>query len=376
MKITPISQGNSLPADMKNDQTTNQRLKTLKANALAAWASPGGVKATEATPEPEISVAAAAALGAAPSPNISAPPSPEPEIAPEGQENTLEATASVSDEALPEAPVEEPKATETAPDPLSSQYAILARKEKALRAKQQQQEQAIKAREEALAAREAEIARAGEQYKSGYIKADTLKNNPLQALAEAGISYDDLTQQILNQGSVDPRVNAQFEALQAEIKALREEKAKEREAQNSQQTEAYNRAVAKIAADTKKLVFTDPAYEMIKATNSVNDVVELIKEHHKETGEVLSVEEAAQQVEDYLVEQAIKLTKAEKIRKQFESVAPKQVEAAKPQTPASPPAQAKQTQPQIKTLTNANTAPRKLSARERAHLAFKGEKVS
>jgi len=262
---------------------------------------------------------------------------------------------------------EEPKKTE---DPnISRQFAQLARQEKQLRQRAQQQEQAIKAREAALAAREAELAAKSQQQPSGYTK-DQIKQNFLRIATEAGVSYDEIVNQVLqNQTPQDPRVEAQLSALQAEIKALKDLQDQGRKAQEEQQTQAYQAAVQQIRSDVKNLIRQDSTFETVKAANAVNDVVELIETTYKEEGILLSVEEAAQQVEDYLVEEAMKLTRLEKIQKKLQASTPA---ASKPQQNTAGASTPKQPQP-MKTLTNAASSNRQLSAKERAILAFKGE---
>ncbi len=115
------------------------------------------------------------------------------------------------------------------------------------------------------------------------------------------------------------------------------------------------------------MVNSDPQFETIKATESVQDVVELIESTFHEgldddhpKGTVLTVEEAAQIVEDYLADEAEKLARLSKIQKRL---------APKEQTP---PKQDSSVQPQRQpTLTNGMTgAPkREYSQRQRAMFA-------
>ena len=254
-------------------------------------------------------------------------------------------------------------------DPLSSQYALLARKERALRAKAQQQEQALKQREEALKTREAAIAAKDQEYSTGYISKQHLKANTLEALNDAEISYDELTQQLINnQTPLDPRTTSLMSKLEAKIAKLEAELGEGKKSQIEQQTQSYQAAVKQIESDVKSLVASDPSYEAVKATNSVKDVVELIERTYKEDGTLLSVEEAAQLVEDHLLGEIDKLTNIEKVKRRL-SPKPAVSSEIQVQTPAKP---APQQQP-MKTLTNANSSTRQLSARERALLAFRGE---
>lgn len=257
---------------------------------------------------------------------------------------------------------------------LSRQFAQLAKQERQLRVKVQQQEQAIKAREEALKAKEQEYTLKDQEYAKKYIQRDFLKNNPLQALAEAEVSYDDLTQQILNsQTQQDPRLLATISKLEAKIQDLEKSSNEMRETKTQEQTIQRQAAVKQIEADTKKLVDTDSTYEMIKATNSYKDVVALIEQTFDEDGVLLSVEEAANEIEEYLLDEAVKLSRLGKVsKKTLAAVSPSTTPS---QAPAATSAQPKaQTAPQpMKTLTNAIASTRPLSARERALLAFEGK---
>lgn len=265
-------------------------------------------------------------------------------------------------------PVSEPQ-TEKPEDPaLSRQFAQLARQEKQLRLKAQQQDQAIKAREAALAAREAELQAKDTQYKTGYIPVDQLKRQTLATLEEAGISYDDLTAQQMSRLNVDPTLQAHISKLEAKLAALEEHNTNSQKTYQEQQANQYQAAVKQIKIDTQNLVKSNPDYEAIRATGSVQDVVDLITKTFDKDGVLLSVEEAAQEVENYLVEESLKLTQIQKIKARMAQAGASN--AAKPNGQQTQPT--KQTQP-MKTLTNATASSRQLSAKERAILAFRGE---
>lgn len=255
---------------------------------------------------------------------------------------------------------------------LSRQFAQLARQEKALRAKAQQQEQAIKAREQALAQREADLNSKSQIDTTKYISRDSFKNDPLAVLAETGISYEELTQQILSQQPVDPRLQNTINQLKQEIQSLKSESENTKKSYAEQQDQAYQAAVKQIEMDVKSMVSADPiTFEAINKTGTHGEVVKLITETYKKDGILLTNEEAAQQVEDYLVEENYKMaTKIDKIKNKIQASRPN-VSEKSAQALAEQAVQ-KQQQP-MKTLTNATGSTRKLSGRERAILAFKGE---
>lgn len=274
--------------------------------------------------------------------------------APEDEETI---SADTSADATPP-PAEEAKAEE----PISSQYAVLARKEKAIRQREaqlRQREQAIKAAEDARNAPPAAPAFDPSKYVS---KEDLLKD-PFGILGNNGLSYDQLTERLLNAPSPEQLKQQEYtRKLEARLEALESGQEKVTKTFEQREQEARKQAVTQIKNEVKKLVITDPAFETIKETNSYNDVVELIEQTFDKDGVLLTVEEAAQQVEDYLMEEAMKLAKIKKIQQRL---MPKESPSQASSKPAS--------QQQLKTLTNSVGSTRQLTSKERAILAFKGE---
>lgn len=351
MKVSPLAQGQGV-SQPQSGRTEGQ----AKAAAISKFMG----NTPQSNSQNPTGIANPTAV--APEEFMAIPKANIPDISDSVEDTEVQVAGTPHDPA--QAPTEEP----TKVDPLSSQYAMLARKEKALRAKQQQMEQSIKQREEALKARESELlTKNTQQDMSSYISKDKIKQQTLQVLAEAGVSYDELTQQILNQTPTDPRTEAHISRLEAQIKKLEEANETSQKSQTKQQQDAYEAAVRQIRTDAKKLVHTDPSYEMIKSTGSVNDVVDLIEKTYAQDGIVLSVEDAAAEVEEYLAEEAVKLARLSKIQNRLKPVA-KATTNSNVQSPQTP----KQQQP-MKTLTNASASSRPLSARERAMLRFKGE---
>lgn len=269
----------------------------------------------------------------------------------------------ISEDEKSETEVTEEKKVE---DPLSTQYAMLARKEKALRAKVQAlqaEKDALKAQEEALKAKDAE-------YQTKFVPKDRLTNETLQVLSELGITYDQLTNLVLNAPKPEEMAfTAETRKLQAEIKAIKEAQEAAQKSATEQQERNYQAALNQLRADTKKLVESDSDFETIKETGSVDDVVELIERTFKEDGVLMTVEEAAREVENYLVEEALKLARLKKIQSKLAPSVEKK--AAEPTKKATAPSQ-----PSTKTLTNAVGTSRPMTARERAIAAFEAKKNS
>lgn len=263
------------------------------------------------------------------------------------------------------------QAPEKVEDPaVTARFAALARQEKAIR----QREAQIKAKEAEMKAQEQKYLQTPKQPDldlSKYISKDDFAKDPLSALAQVGISYEQLTEQLISQPSLDPRTEAMVAKLEAKIKALEEGVETTKKSYTDNQTAQYQAAVKQIEQDVKSLVATDPSYEAIKTAGAHKDVVELITQTFEKDGYLMTVEEAAQAVEDHLIEEGLKWTKIDKIKKRL-------ADASAAQKPVTSPKQdgvesQSNKQPQMKTLTNNTASSRQLSARERALLAFEGK---
>lgn len=350
MQVKPVAGPHAVQQGSPNDF---QKAQTARANAIKAFTGQPPQQVVQNQTQ-----VSAEELGA-----IKAPSAPQAEL-----------KSTIEDVATPEVPKPNVDTKATPEDPtLSRQFAVLAKQERALRIKVQQQEQALKDREAAIKAKEDAYTSKDQEYAQKYIQKDFLKNNPLQALAEAEVSYDELTQQILNSSTQqDPRLLATISKLEAKIQQMEKKVEESNTSQKTAQDQQYQAAIKQIKADVNSLVEKDPNFETIKATKSQKDVVDLIVKTYEEDGTLLSVEEAAEEVENYILEEAIKLSQLSKVMKKAQK-------ADSPSTPTPAPAATQtaqpkaQTAPTMKTLTNAAASTRPLTVRERAILAFKGE---
>lgn len=289
----------------------------------------------------------AAAVQGHPAPDTETPPPPR-------QTATIE-TPPPAAEATPSA--------EKKDDFLSPKFAALATQEKRIRVERQRLKQEREAFE---AEKQARL--------NGYIPKDELQKNTLATLESAGLSYDDLTKQLLNapQGQVDPTMRA----AQAKIAELESKLNEFTKKQEDSQSNAYKQAVETIRRKVGGLVESRPEeFEMIKALGQTEAVVALIEETFKAEEYVMSEEDAAREVEEHLAEEAFRMASLEKVKKKLAPATP--VEPPKEPTLATE-KQAHTQQPQLKTLTNAvnSTTPGRLTdrqRRERAILAAQGK---
>ena len=248
------------------------------------------------------------------------------------QTNRTPASDSMRGEVPPREPGNIPGNSQSDADeetkPLSPQYAALAKTRRALQVK----ERALMEREKALS-----------ETNKGWIDPATLKSSPLRVLLDQGVTYDQLTQEILNS-----QHNPEIDALKKEIEALRtgvDTKFKTTADAQEQQ------ALREMAREAEQLAKSSPDFELIQATRSVPDVIRLIETTYRKTGEVIPVTEAMKLVEDELLADSMKLAKIEKIRN---AIAPKEQLLAP------------------KTLTSRNSATQPMTAKQRALAAFYG----
>lgn len=356
MKVVPAA----APNPSKGEYTPNTSSAADQARARAIAMLTNSAPQSQASPTPpEVAVAQAKA-------NVSEEHTPE-----SAPNSGLSSTDEEPSPQSTEPPKAETPVAVKAEEPISSQFAVLARKEKQYRAKVQAQEAALKAKEAAIAQREAALAAKDAEYTSGYVPKSKLSEDPITTLLEAGVSYDKITEMVLQQQSstLDPQTKVLISQMQAEIKALKGETENTKKTITQNQEESYKQALQNIRQNVSSLVKDGTDYEAIRETNSVEDVVELIERTFKEDGVLLTEEEAASQVEQELVERISKYSRLSKIQQKNQ---PSNTKAAPQNTGVQQQSQGKQQQP-AKTLTNNLSGTRQLTARERALLAFEGK---
>jgi hypothetical protein len=238
------------------------------------------------------------------------------------------------------------------PDPSAERFAQLARKEKALRAQARQLQEQQKAWQE-------------QQTKSQSSWKEQLKSDPISVLAEAGLTHDQIAEMLLNSRPDDMEMRRVKSELQALKNAQQDQFTKIQE----QQKIAYERAVKQVSREVNQLVDSDEAYETIRATNSQEAVVELIKQTYDEDGVLLSADEAAGMVEEYLTDEALTLAKLKKVQSKLAppEAAQSGNEVQQSQKPLI------QTKTLTNTITTSSKPMTKADRRARAIAAFKGE---
>ncbi len=249
--------------------------------------------------------------------------------APNTPDNSVKTEPVVSDPGVVEATP--PKAETPPKDDMSSKFAALAKREKAI----VRQQQEYKAREAAMAEREAKIAAREAKIQ----EADKLWDEDIWKSLEArGLDYNKLTKKFMEGDTKAPKETlsaeqqvakalADFQKKQddkdAEQKAEQEKQQKAAEAKQQAELQA---AYEKFKSDIKTHIQADEAaYELINLYDQSDLVVDTIQQHFENTqevdeqgfitksGKVLSVKEASDMVEKYLEEEAQKALKSKKL---------------------------------------------------------------
>ena len=240
------------------------------------------------------------------------------EVAEEAAESTGEA----------EAPSEPEK-----PD-FSRQFAALARKERAIRQKEQQFAQSEKQRE---------------QYEGNSTRLADLqklaKENPAKLLSELGINYEELTNQVINEGNPteEQKLRRQNEMLQERIGKIEDVYKQQRV-----ETEKYQIQAAKtqLVDNIKNFVDDSSTFEMVQHHGAYDLVAQVMQEHYNNASEVMEYGDAAKLVEDHFMAEAERYLGSSKLQERFR-------ELDKPRESETPEA-AEQAVKRVKTLSNDN----------------------
>lgn len=237
-----------------------------------------------------------------------------------------------------EQPVQETPATEASEvtQPLSPQLAAIAKQKRALQVKERE-----------LAMKEKALAESGAKG----ISLEQLKQAPLKTLLDAGVTYEQLTEDVLaNQDAYNPRISA----LEKQLQSVRDEVQKtlsEKEARAEQQ------ALAEMRREAAALAAEGDEFALVRETRSVGDVVKLIERVYREEGKILGVHEALSLVENEILKETEQRAKIAKVQSRFQPA------------PAVPQAQSAQ---RMRTLTNRDNATVTMGRKERAMAAFYG----
>jgi hypothetical protein len=220
--------------------------------------------------------------------------------------------------------------------PISPQLAELARQRRALQAKERE----LADKEKALE---------GKPTADGLI--ERLKKQPLSVLLENGVTYDQLTNEILS----SQQGNAEVAALKAQIADLEKGIDERFTKKESEQEQAVFNHIKK---NVDSLSFSSEDFKFIRERKAQGDVMRLIKEAWYQKGDVLDEEEAMKLVETELREEARLYAKL----------------IGELERPAQTPPQPAANKQGIKTITNKDAARPVMDRKKRAIAAMLGQR--
>lgn len=251
-------------------------------------------------------------------------------------------------------PTTTPESTQTVEAPKTVEVDKLAHLEKALR----QQAKRYKDLERRLAVPQPATPQAPQKI--------DLKSELKRALQAGEITYEELGNEYLTQPSAE---DAKYSRLEAQIAQLQGELSKTKDGMGDAQKQAYDNAVKQVRTKVDALVASDERFELTRLEGRQDRVVALIEATYKEDGVLLTEEEAAQEIEAYLEERALKVAQSKKIQTKLAPAPDAALAKPSPQT--------QKPQHSITTLTrNIEQGTSPLSDKDRvarALAAFKGQ---
>jgi len=153
---------------------------------------------------------------------------------------------------------------------------------------------------------------------------------------------------------------------------LKDAQANQSKQAEESQKQQYDQAIKQMKTDIASIVDNNTNYETIKQTGMQDAVLELITQTFDAEGYVMDIEDAAKEVENHLLEEAVKLASLGKVQNRLK---PPTVETP---APAPQPKSQPQPKPAMQTLTHKVTQqPTSKQSdkerRERAIAAFYGK---
>lgn len=192
----------------------------------------------------------------------------------------------------------------------SPQLAILAKREKAL---QKQREELAKTKQE-IELKLQEVNRFNSVKQNA-------RQNPLKILEEAGLTYDELTQFVLNGNKPTPEMESQ--SVKTEIQKLREEfESKEKlraEQEQKIQEQREQEAIETFKGNIQSFITQKPDdFELCNMfPESIDLIYNTIEAYFAETNKVMSTEEAAKLVESHYEDEVARVYKAKKVQSKY-----------------------------------------------------------
>lgn len=179
---------------------------------------------------------------------------------------------------------------------LSPQLTALARREQKFR----QQEQAFKAERAKFEAEKSDLA-------SLKPLKDKIAAKDYSTLEELGVDPNEYADYWLNKGETEKPEHQAIRKLEEKLTAFEENQKKSEE-------KLYEQTLTQYRNDIRSLVASDPEFEGIKESGAEEHVLQHIIDTFEQDNETLTVAQAAKEVEEEIVKEAMKLSKLKKLQ--------------------------------------------------------------
>jgi hypothetical protein len=244
-------------------------------------------------------------------------------------ENQIEAAVPEASESVEgqETPAQQPRPAEGA-----NRFAFLAKKEAAI----VKQRHELKAQMEAMTSQRSEMEKLRAEIDEVKGRKASYRSNPLAALEDAGLSYKELTDFILNNNTVS--TESQIKALQdkiSEVENARQRDHQEREEHAKRQAaEREVQVIAEFKNEISNFISSKKdEYELTNLYDSSDLVYDTVEAYFEKTSKVLSIPEACELVEKYLEKQVEKSLQTKKLGQKFQKPAEEPIAKSDPQAP-------------------------------------------
>lgn len=202
------------------------------------------------------------------------------------------------------APVEQAPAEPAKPSQDDLRFQQLARRERMLRSEAKRVEQ-----EKAQLKQQLDEAQKWKAEKEALEQ--RLTQDPYGLLYEKGLTQQQLTDMLLNSPDLTTQ---EVRVLKQKIASLEAKQQETLQSIQQQQQSSTDQALKQITMEVKSLVKASEEFEAIRSMNAEHAVVELIKKTWDDEGYLMDVAEAAKEIEEVLVEEALKISQMKKLQ--------------------------------------------------------------
>jgi hypothetical protein len=196
-------------------------------------------------------------------------------------------------------------------------------------------EQALQARRTELAAKEAEVSKKYAELEAWNASRASAKVNPIKALEAMGLTYEQVTNFMLNGGvpSADVTLDLVQKKLDDFTASQNAERSKAQEAEKARLAAEDARVENEYVENVNKFISSNAEkYELINTFGQSQMVIDVIKANWEQHKRLLNETEAADLVESHLLEQIESATHTKKWQARVAPVTPAPV-ASKPEAP-------------------------------------------